>query len=138
MSTPTMQEVILIRTSDDGKQTLGAMTIKGTDFKCKTIERPWKNNENMISCIPKGSYFVKWTPSPRLKRSTYEVMEVPGRAGIRIHPANYAQELHGCIALGSAHKDLNMDGLNDVVHSGNTVKEFETLMKEKSFVLRII
>ena len=138
MSTDGMPEVLLIRTSDDGKQTLGALTIKGSDFGCKTIERAWKNNENMISCIPKGSYFVKWTPSPRLKRSTYEVMNVPGRAGIRIHPANYSSDLHGCIALGSSFKDLNMDGLNDVIHSGDTVKQFEALMQEKSFVLRII
>lgn len=133
-----MKKVILIRTSDDGKQTLGALTVEGTDFGCKTIERPYIKNKNNISCIPKGTYLCKWTKSPRLGRNTYEVMNVPMRSGIRIHPANYAHELHGCIALGSAHKDINLDGLNDVIHSGDTMRKFEELMLGEDFTLNII
>ena len=132
-----MKEAILIRTSDDGKQTLGALTIVGTDFGCKTIERPYINNRNNISCIPKGVYVCKWTKSPRLGRNTYEVLNVPMRSGIRIHPANYAYELHGCIALGSAYKDLNLDGLNDVVHSGETLRKFEELLNGEDLTLTI-
>jgi hypothetical protein len=132
-----MKQVMLIRTSDDGKQTLGALTIVGTDFGCKTIERPFIKNMNNISSIPKGVYLCKWTKSPRLGRNTYEVMNVPGRAGIRIHPANYAYELHGCIALGSAYKDLNLDGLNDVIHSGDTCKRFEETLLGEDFTLTI-
>jgi hypothetical protein len=132
-----MKEAILIRTSDDGKQTLGALTIVGTDFGCKTIERPYIKNKNNISCIPKGVYTCKWTKSPRLGRSTYEVLNVPMRSGIRIHPANYAYELHGCIALGSAYKDLNLDGLNDVVHSGETLRKFEELLSGEDLTLII-
>lgn len=127
-----------MRISDDGKQTLGALTIKGTDFGCKTIERAWKNNESMVSCIPKGVYECRWTASPRLKRKTYEVMNVPMRSGIRIHPANYSSDLHGCIALGSAYKDLNLDGLNDVIHSGDTIKQFEEILKGETFKLTIL
>ena len=73
---------------------------------------------------------------------TYEVFEldgsnVIGRAGIRIHSANYFFELKGCIALGDTHKDLNIDGHLDVVHSGNTVAKFAKIMNYENFILDI-
>jgi hypothetical protein len=133
-----MREVILIRISDDGKQTMGALTIKGTDFGCKTLERPYVKNKTNISSIPKGTYNCKWTYSPFLSRFAYEVINVPMRSGIRIHPANYVNELKGCIALGSAYKDINLDGLNDVIHSGDTLRKFEAELKGEDFTLTIL
>lgn len=69
-----------------------------------TVERPWHENAVGVSCIPPGDY--------KLRHGTYtrngtiapypdlEFVDVPGRANIEIHAANWAHELKGCIAPG--------------------------------------
>lgn len=131
---------------DDGKQTLGTLTVilDKELFVCKSLELPWEDNKNNISCIPKGSYLAMYTRSNRLSGAaghdvfTYEVMNVPGRAGIRIHSANYFFQLLGCIAMGDALKDINIDGELDVIHSGATVGKFNELMNKEDFMLHVL
>ena len=63
-----------------------------------TIELPWKRNERGISCIPEGNYFIRKRYSAKYKWHL-ELVDVPNRTYILIHPANNAQkELRGCIA----------------------------------------
>ena len=65
--------------------------------QCFTIELPWLNNQRRISCIPEGRYQLQKRYSPKFKWHI-EVLEVKGRSGILIHPANDAlKELKGCI-----------------------------------------
>ena len=65
---------------------------------CYTIELPWRNNETKVSCIPEGKYFIRKRYSVKFQWHL-EVMDVPNRKFILLHPANYAlKELHGCIA----------------------------------------
>jgi hypothetical protein len=55
-----------------------------------TIELPWLDNKRKVSCIPAGT---------EKHKDHVMVMNVPGRDGILIHPANDAlRELMGCIA----------------------------------------
>ena len=141
-----MKEILMTRISDDGKQTLGTLTAIKDDgqlFVCKTLELPWKDNRNDVSCIPKGKYLCKYTRSNRMSLEkkadvfTYEVLNVPNRAGVRIHSANYFFQLLGCIALGDSHKDINGDAEPDVPHSGATLAAFELAMKKQDFNLTI-
>lgn len=137
-----MKQVKIFRTEKSDKETLGVLSC-GT-FVCKTLELPWKDNANSISCFVPGKYLCKHTKSKSFSEAhgkdifTYEITGVPGRSGIRIHSANFVSELRGCIALGDAHKDLNSDGLKDVVHSGATIIAFEKLMNYEDFELNII
>ena len=63
-----------------------------------SIELPWKENRAGVSCIPEGNYELLKRYSPKFGRHL-EVMNVPQRKYILIHPANNAlQELKGCIA----------------------------------------
>lgn len=63
-----------------------------------TLELPWVSNQRSISCIPEGRYELRRRYSPRFKEH-FEVVDVPDRTAILIHPANNAQrELRGCIA----------------------------------------
>jgi len=133
-----MKEAKLIRVSDDGIQTLGVLSVNFSDFSCKTLELPYKNNAKRVSCIPKGEYICKWSYSPAMERYHYEITNVPGRSGIRIHAANFVEQLLGCIALGSAIKDLNNDKRGDLYHSGNTIRAFEELMDHETFKLTIV
>ena len=143
-----MKTVKVIRTFGNGSQTLGAMIVtdseKGVEFIARTLELADKNNANNISCIIPGKYTCKYTRSNSFSKSaghdvyTYEITNVPSRAGVRIHSANYYSQLRGCISIGSAHKDINSDGQLDVIHSGKTIEDFEFLMEHKDFELEII
>lgn len=128
-----IQTVTLNRFRDDGVQALGDLTVGS--FACKTLERPWKNNQKNVSCIPVGTYTVKWTFSLRLLRYTYEIQNVPGRTGIRIHSGNYFSDTDGCIILGTAYGDLNHDAWADILNSKVTVSSFEKFMNKKDFNL---
>ena len=61
------------------------------------------------TAIPKGTYKIALSISPKFKNRTWakkygglvpEVLNVKGYSGIRVHPANFATELLGCIAPG--------------------------------------
>ena len=63
-----------------------------------SIELPWKDNHAQVSCIPEGRYELVKRWSPKFNRHL-QVMNVPKRNSILIHPANDAlKELKGCIA----------------------------------------
>lgn len=135
MTNLVLPKVDLIRTVAMPKGTLGFL--HWNDFKCKSLELPWLNNQPKISCIPVGSYDCIWSFSPHMKKFTFEVTFVNNRAGIRIHSANFTRQLLGCIALGDLFKDLDVDGVTDILHSGATLDKFETLLGRKSFRLNI-
>jgi len=125
-----MKKVTLTRSDD---QTFGVLRYKS--LKWFSVERPWEENANDISCIPKGKYVCKWTLSPRLKKYTYEITKVPKRAGIRIHSANFPSQLKGCIAPGKT--TGVMDGKRGVFLSVVAVRELETAMNKQDFELEI-
>lgn len=135
-----MREVYLLRILQDNKQSLGSLSVTGDEevYVYKTLELGWVGNTNSISCIPSGRYLCRWTYSPSFKKFTYEVMNVVGRTGIRIHSANFYTQLRGCIALGDSHKDINADLKLDVIHSGNSIEKFNQYMERKDFMLNII
>ena len=73
-----------------------------------TIERPWKDNRPYLSCIPTNSagYELEWDRTGRIK-DVPRLRHTNPRTQINIHAANYASELHGCIAPGL---DWRVDG----------------------------
>ena len=75
----------------------GEILFEGS-LKMYTIELPWKNNQAGVSCIPEGEYELVNRWSPKFGRHL-QILNVPGRELILIHPANEAlRELKGCIA----------------------------------------
>lgn len=86
-------------------------------FSCKTLERPWVDNRNKVSCVPAGSYPVVLEYSAHFKRKLNELKLVPGRSEVKIHVANYVTQLEGCIAVGLSVGDINKDGVPDMVSS---------------------
>lgn len=141
----SMREATVTRFYFDSKETLGTLTStnENKSFVCKVLELAWLNNQSNVSCVPEGRYLCKYTRSNRMSNAaghdvfTYEVMDVPNRAGIRVHSANFAPQLLGCLALGDAHKDINSDQELDVVHSGNTIAAFVEFMNKEDFLLTI-
>jgi hypothetical protein len=80
------------------------------DFSCYTVERPWDNNNNKVSCIPEGMYTIQKYTSPKFG-SVYAVLgetvslfpdTTHKRSAVLIHPANVMSDLEGCIGLGDS------------------------------------
>ncbi len=83
-----------------GLDTLGSMANEDRNFRCLTLERPWKNNQPDVSCIPKGEYLGKLNLGSKFGYPVWQLQNVPGRTAIEVHPANLVSQLEGCIALG--------------------------------------
>ena len=89
-------KLLLIRTYHPNG-TNGALQ-SNNEHLCYTIELPWKDNQHNISCIPEGTYALQKRCDEHFGWHL-QVMHVPGRDLILIHPANDAmKELKGCIA----------------------------------------
>jgi hypothetical protein len=107
--------------------TFGECALDGFFFS-HSIERPWVDNEHGTSCIPEGTYIAKPEFSPKHGCILYKLQDVPGRTDIEIHPANFAYQLLGCIALGKEitmiedpHDQIAKKG---VTSSGSTIGRF--------------
>lgn len=86
--------------------TYGKMTFpNGESFY--TVEQPWNDNKTDESCIPDGVYRLGMRESPVVKRSSggeftegWEVLDVPERDYIMLHPGNWPMNFKGCIGMG--------------------------------------
>jgi hypothetical protein len=56
--------------------------------------------ENTNKAIQQGTYDMRWSLSPKFKTKTLEIMGVPNRYGIRLHPANRGHDVEGCVGVG--------------------------------------
>ena len=124
----------LIRVASLADVTFGVLLDDDIPF-CVTLERPWRNNQRNISCIPKGGYVCLKKDSPKFGK-TYEVQKVEGRSHILFHKGNIADDTHGCIILGEMYEPLNEK--NAVLSSGKAFKEFMSRLEgSNGFALKI-
>lgn len=133
--------VSLVRFDKSDQGVFGRLTYE--NFKCYTGELPDRNNANNFSCIPLGIYKVIWYTSPRLRKKTYRLIDVPGRGGILIHSANlmgdatkgYKVQLLGCIALGERLGYINKQ--KAILVSRPAVRRLEDIFAGKPFMLEV-
>ena len=115
--------------------TIGKLYIDDNYF-CDTLEDTvrdlnkdgkFDNGEKKVyakTAIPYGTYEIKWTYSPRFKKYTPQLMNVPSFEGIRIHSGNSSMDTEGCLLLGE-NKKVGM-----VLNSRATINKFYPLIKE--------
>lgn len=92
-----MKSTLVLRRTYGEQGTNGTIYFDGEEI-CHTIELPWRNNLQRLSCIPQGCY--------KLEKRKYtkhgEQIGIPAvlvREAILMHTANNAmKELMGCIA----------------------------------------
>lgn len=146
MKARTVMELLLLRRESTDSGTFGRLISPISPLKSLyTLELPWRNNATGRSCIPCGVYTCTLSYSPRFKRDLYEVTNVPGRSGVRIHAGNYAGDtsigfrsnVEGCILLGNASELLG--GQNAVTQSRDAMAFFTNTVVNgyQSFSLRI-
>ena len=103
-----------LKTFSNRKQTLGCLSIG--DLELFTLELPWLDNQQNISCISAGKYKVTHHVSPTHGKCL-KIQDVENRTHILFHVANFIKQLKGCIAPGLSMADMNQDGLIDVTSS---------------------
>lgn len=138
--------VTLIRQEYTNQGTFGVFTIG--DFKCFSLELPYRDNKSNISCIPCGEYNVSLRYSPHFKKNLYCLSGVPNRNFILIHGANFAGDeamgyqthLQGCISLGyskgkAQNKYKQMQRC--IFSSQPALRDFMDELDGQEFILRI-
>lgn len=76
------------------------------------------------TAIPYGTYEIRWTYSPRFKKYTPQLMNVPSFEGIRIHAGNTSADTEGCLILGKNKQ------VGKVLNSRDTINKFYPIIKE--------
>lgn len=129
---------VILRTESSDKETIGHMSVfKDNDkvFECYTLELPWLNNQQRISCIPSGQYVARKRTSDRYGDHFHVLEEsgeeVNGRSLILIHHGNYYKDTAGCILVGKTLSDINSDGYRDVTHSKDTMKRLNEIFEDE-------
>lgn len=100
-----------------------------------SLELPWRDNQNGLSCIATGSYVARIAWSDHFGRNLYHLQDADGRHAIEIHNANFAgdvakgwkSQLHGCCAPGLGVGELDRgDGVMQraVLHSVDALNQF--------------
>ena len=121
-------------------RTLGELTIfndKDVEVgRFYTLELPYLNNQQNISCINEGVYLVI-PNNTSAHPDTYRVLNVLGRSGILFHIGNYPRDVRGCILVGLKRIDLDGDGLPEVGESTKGMKSMFDIIGLKSFKLTI-
>jgi hypothetical protein len=126
-------KLILTRYFESEVQTRGQLRLVEdgeTIFSCYTLELPWKDNENQVSCIPTGEYTVRHRGAVQSDSYDYDhfiVVDVQGRTYILIHAGNLYTHTLGCILVGEDFLDINDDGYPDVTNSGATLQKLRDL-----------
>ena len=126
-------KVILQRLWGDLNQTTGCLYVidsKGQPIYVQPcIERGDRDNQQGVSNAPPGIYPLVWELSPKYGM-VWELKDIPdGRSELKIHPANYWNQLKGCIAPGSFMARINSDGYTDVGASKAALTRFHKIMK---------
>jgi hypothetical protein len=149
-----MQTLTLSRGPSTDQGTPGTILFNGVTFY--TTELKWDNNLSDFSCIPVGAYNCVYGYSEHLDRYTFWLEGTGSRTSVELHNANFSgdtrildaggkqmwqSDLLGCIAIGKSFGQLlnkfgNMQ--NAVIGSEVALNEFESMLNNESFVLRIV
>jgi hypothetical protein len=91
--------VVLQRLKSPSDRTNGILTLPDGG-EIKTLERPWKDNEVGVSCIPAG--FYKFMRDTHGRFQWFRVLDVPGRTHIEFHEGTKPSHSEGCILMSNA------------------------------------
>ena len=128
-------KLILKRIALRSTYTIGRLYVDGNYF-CDTLEDTvrdlnkngkFDNGEKKVyakTAIPYGTYEIKWTYSPRFKKYTPQLMNVPSFEGIRIHSGNTSDDTEGCLILGENKQ------VGKVLNSRATINKFYPIIKK--------
>lgn len=103
-------------------------------FTLKTLELPFNDNMENISCINPGIYQCEELLHEKFGRC-FHILNVEGRKGVLIHTGNFLDDTHGCILVGLYHYTRN--GQDCVGESINAMNSLRYAIHCKTFELEI-
>ncbi len=95
-----MQDTAVIQRIRRSEYGVFGLWTKDEVMLCHTLERPWLNNAEGISCIPAGTYKCLVERSGKFPYKHFRLYEVQDRVGILVHRGNWIIDSHGCILVG--------------------------------------
>ncbi len=114
-------EIVLTRRWKGESSTISTITVDGMahQFCLEDTDRALSSSMKLASiqkikvpgktAIPTGRYLVVINYSTRFKRLLPILLDVPGFAGIRIHPGNRHVDTEGCLLLGKTYWKEDQD-----------------------------
>jgi hypothetical protein len=125
-------------------ETLGTYIVFDDDkelFRCKSIELPWLNNQQGVSCIPGEKIYNVVKMSTPKHPNSFLIKDVPGRTAIMIHIGNFATgatvNTEGCQLPGMNFVDIDGNGTLDVAQSTLAMESLNHFLPD-SFKLYIL
>jgi len=131
-----MKQAFLIRDDISAECIRGVLVIGGHAFQI--LERPWRDNESNISCIPAGTYICRFMrrSSSGKYRNVYWLQDVDSRFGILIHSGNIVSHTRGCLIIGARRGRLA--GRRAVLNSRTSLGELVDITNDEEFKLTIM
>ncbi|BDQ35916.1 hypothetical protein SYK_06770 [Pseudodesulfovibrio nedwellii] len=96
-----VKRAMLHRYFMDESCTRGVLTLPWNGLTMYTLERPWLDNAQSVSCIPPGLYPLAPVYSNHFG-NILAVQNVEGRSLIRVHSGNKVAHSKGCILVGQS------------------------------------
>lgn len=94
-------ELLLERTYFSNTSSIGLLSIMGGMFLGYVLEDPVRDVKIPgKTAIPYGRYRIILSLSARFRQIMFELVDVPGFTGIRIHTGNKATDTEGCLITG--------------------------------------
>jgi hypothetical protein len=143
-STAPARRLVLIRGASTDHGTPGVLLREDASLVAHSLELPWRENRRMRSCIPPGSYRVRYVVTAKRPAGVYLLEGVPGRSSILIHSGNVAGDVEkglesdvlGCILLGQTRGTRR--GQRAVLLSKPAVAAFVAEMQRQPLTVEII
>lgn len=130
-----MKQVVIQRGYKSDEVILGLLQVQSIDHPpIYTLENPWIENQQFISCIPAGSYTCEKFSGVKYK-DVWLVKDVPDRSYILLHNGNTVNHTEGCLILGLGAGELN--GEIAVLNSHDALDVLRGVLGKKKFKLHI-
>lgn len=114
-----------------GGETGGTLYISGKQI-ARTLELPWRNDEEHLSRIQRGTY-VGAIRTDGVLGWRIELFNVPNHHNVELHIGNYPRNSTGCILVGTAMKRAADPGPSSAARSARSAGvSAETCMVEDS------
>lgn len=89
-----------------------------------------------VTAIPTGRYKVAMTYSNRFKEYMPQILNVPGFEGIRIHVANTAKDVEGCIGIAYENSEDGFAGNSRKCYA-DFIKQLKAVEKKETIWITI-
>lgn len=131
-----MKKITLNRIVRDKKRgTIGEIVTADDKQICVTLELPYIDNKDDISCIPTGTYEcfqrISQRNNQRIGGVVYELKAVPNRGNIQLHIGNFLSNTNGCILVGRA------TDLRTISQSTEAMQELINYLGKENFTLEV-